>query len=431
MAPAPPSRLLDALAVRHTGAGRRLDLADVRWLDPLHLVGVAAHAQLAQRQGSRLIVHGLPADQATYAARMHLGRMIERFGGEHDLPDVTERDLHDSLLELQPLRSPADVRRLTELVYRRVAPHDEAAARALHVALAEVGDNVCQHARSIGFVAAQTIGERGLLRFAVADTGVGLRATLASIGAADDAGAVRLALSGERRRRTPGRGYGLPSTVRIITALRGELLLASGDAAAAVRTGGTAGHRLAAPFHGTIFEGSVPAGAPVPDAGQPAGRRSCPVPASARNTLVGGSAPLYQSRREVNNEVHRAVVRPNVAGDDAASDGGRPRGRGLVSVRTVRLPRLVAGRDYADELVQALGLAPGAEVVIDAGELLSGTPSFAAALVERLLVAGQASSVRVVGGPAEFTHYLQTAAGDLGVRSRLTVHDAAGAGTVS
>ena len=102
-----------------------------------------------------------------------------------------------------------------------------------------------------------------------------------------------------------------------------------------------------------------------------------------------------------------------------------------MSVRTVRLPRLVAGRDYADDLVQALGVEPGSEVVIDASELLSGTPSFAAALVERLLVAGQVGSVQVIGGPAEFAQYLQTAAGDLGVRSKLAVRKAAVAGTGS
>ena len=208
MVPARPPRRLDFLAVRETEEGRRLDLADLRWLDPVHLVGVATHALLAQQAGSRLVLTGLPENQANYAARMRLGRVIELFGGEHDLPEVHERDLHDTLLEIQPLRNPQDVERLTELVYQRVAQHNEAAARALHVAIAEVGSNVCQHARSIGFMAAQTIAEHGVLRFAVADAGVGLRATLAPIGAGDDrrggaAGAVRRAapaLAGTRLR---------------------------------------------------------------------------------------------------------------------------------------------------------------------------------------------------------------------------------------
>lgn len=282
--PARPSRRLDFLTVRETDRGRRLDLADLRWLDPLHLVGVASHALLAQRAGSRLLLTGLPESQANYAARMHLGRIVELFGGEHDLPTVNERNLHDRLLEIQPLRNPADVERLSKLVYRRVAEHNEAAARALHLAIGEVGSNVCQHARSIGFMAAQTIAEHGVLRFAVADAGVGLRATLASIGAGDDRQAVQLALSGERRLRTPGRGYGLPATVRIITELDGELLLASGLASARVTPAGSRERQLDVAFSGTIFEGSVPARMP---AGSPGRRR----PATVHRSAAGSRRP--------------------------------------------------------------------------------------------------------------------------------------------
>jgi len=283
MVSARPPRRLDFLAVRETERGRQLDLTALRWLDPLHLVGVATHALLAQRAGSRLLLTGLPENQAYYAARMHLGRIIELFGGEHDLPEVNERNLHGSLLEIHPLRSPRDVERLSELVYLRVAEHNEAAARALHLAIGEVGSNVCQHARSIGFMAAQTLAERGVLRFAVADAGVGLRATLAPLGAADDQQAVQLALSGERRRREPGRGYGLPSTVRIITELQGELLLASGLAASRVSPAGSMERQLDVAFTGTIFEGSVPARAPAPS-----GRRR---PAALHRPPAGSAHP--------------------------------------------------------------------------------------------------------------------------------------------
>ena len=105
MVPPRTARRLDFLRARETPDGRELNLVDVRWLDPLHLVGIAAEAQLAQQAGSRLRLVGVRADQANYAARMHLGRIIELFGGEHELPDVVERDQHDSLLELRPLRT--------------------------------------------------------------------------------------------------------------------------------------------------------------------------------------------------------------------------------------------------------------------------------------------------------------------------------------
>jgi hypothetical protein len=96
-----------------------------------------------------------------------------------------------------------------------------------------------------------------------------------------------------------------------------------------------------------------------------------------------------------------------------------------MSARTLQLPRLVAGRDYADDLVDSLGLEPGAEVVVDAGELLSGTPSFAAELVERVLVAGSAGSLMLLDAPADFTGYIESAAGDLGVSGKLVVRRAA------
>ncbi|HEU5269624.1 MAG TPA: hypothetical protein VFU36_06835 [Jatrophihabitans sp.] len=96
-----------------------------------------------------------------------------------------------------------------------------------------------------------------------------------------------------------------------------------------------------------------------------------------------------------------------------------------MSARTLQLPRLVAGRDFADDLVDALRLAPGAEVVVDAGELLSGTPSFAAELVERVLVAGQAGSMLLLDAPADFTDYICAAAHDLGVDGKLVVRRAA------
>jgi anti-anti-sigma regulatory factor len=257
--PVRSARRLDALEVTEQDGHRVIDLAEVSFLDPVHLVGVAAAAQLAHRQGSRLRLTGLTEEQAYYAARMHLGRLIEQFGGEHTLPSVRERDLHDSLLEVQPLATERDVRDLTALVYRRVYGHDPEVAHALYVALAEVGSNVCDHAQSIGFMAAQTIAEHGVLRFAVADAGVGLLGTLTGRGATDDRTALNMALSGTSRSDLPGHGTGLPRTVDIVSALGGEILLASGSAATRATGRGRQHHQLADRFTGTIFEGAVPA----------------------------------------------------------------------------------------------------------------------------------------------------------------------------
>jgi hypothetical protein len=261
--PARSARRVESLAVADppgSDAPRELNLTGLSWLDPLHLVGVAASAHLAARQGSRLRLTGLGAEQAGYAARMHLGQLLDRFGAEHELPVVRERDLRGRLLELCELRTREDVRVLTELVFDRVAAEDAEVAHALHLALAEVGGNVCDHSQTIGFMAAQTIPELGVLRFAVADSGVGLFSTLARRGATDDRSALGMALSGTSRSTEPGHGTGLPTTVAIVSSLGGQILLASGTAATTATARGRLHRQLDAGFAGTIFEGSVPAG---------------------------------------------------------------------------------------------------------------------------------------------------------------------------
>lgn len=258
--PARSGSRLESLAVQRLGPDiELLDVSDVSWLDPLHLVGIAAAAHRAALHDRRLRLTGLGENQAGYAARMRLGQVIDRFGGQHRLPVVRELDRRDSLLEVTELSTPSGVRNLAGLVFDRVSDEDATLAEALWHGLAEIGGNVCEHAQSIGFMAAQTIHEHGVLRFAVADCGVGLLATLAAQGAVDDRAALNMALSGTSRFGQPGHGTGLPSTIEVVSGLDGEVLLASGTAATSATARGRRHLRLRAAFSGTIFEGSVPA----------------------------------------------------------------------------------------------------------------------------------------------------------------------------
>jgi hypothetical protein len=240
-----------------------LDLSGVSWLDPLHLVGAAAIAELAAARGSRLRLRGLRGNPAGYASRMHLGAIVEHFGGSHDLPEsARELDRSDSLLEVTELATGSDVRQLSGLVYDRIAGHDAEIAHALHTALAEIGANVCEHSGTVGFMAAQTLPSQAVLRFAVADAGVGLLGTLVSQGAEDDRMAILMALSGTSHKQGPGRGTGLPTAVSVVSRLGGEVLLASGSALATANARGRRHAQLANGFVGTIFEGWVPVGEP-------------------------------------------------------------------------------------------------------------------------------------------------------------------------
>jgi hypothetical protein len=83
------------------------------------------------------------------------------------------------------------------------------------------------------------------------------------------------------------------------------------------------------------------------------------------------------------------------------------------------LPMFVAGRDFAAEMADRLGDMTERQVLVDATGLSSGTSSFAAELVARVLVDGKASELIVVGAPEEFARYLSEAAAAEKVSSAL------------
>ncbi len=94
---------------------------------------------------------------------------------------------------------------------------------------------------------------------------------------------------------------------------------------------------------------------------------------------------------------------------------------------TLTLPALVAGRDLADTLVDKLASDESAPVLVDARRLKSGTSSFAAQLVRRILLDRHAEQLILVGAPASFVGYVRDAAVKLYVSGRLDTRDVAAA----
>jgi uncharacterized Fe-S center protein len=82
----------------------------------------------------------------------------------------------------------------------------------------------------------------------------------------------------------------------------------------------------------------------------------------------------------------------------------------MASDADLYLPMYVAGRDFADDVVDQLGSLTGRSIVVDATGLASGTSSFAAQLVSRVLVDGKADELIVVGAPDQFNEYAREAA---------------------
>ena len=88
---------------------------------------------------------------------------------------------------------------------------------------------------------------------------------------------------------------------------------------------------------------------------------------------------------------------------------------------TVNLPGLVAGRDMADDIVDKLGRLAGETVILEARNLVRGTPAFASRMVERILRDGGAAELAVVGAPDQFEDYLRQAAEEIKMAGRLTL----------
>ena len=248
---------LAGLACRHTRGQHVLDLTARSWVDPAHLVAAAtlAHAHAAADLPLR-VLSPREADPHHYAGRMHLGRVLDDLGVEHDVPTgVLEHDRHADLLEVRPVTSEDDARALAALVATKVRPDSAPASDALYSCVAEMALNVADHAGAVGYVAAQTLPQVGAVKFAVADAGRGLSATLSVRGASSDDDAVSMALSGRSRLDAPGRGTGLPTTLRELTALEGSLFLLSGGAAVTGSGSGRVRQPVVVPFPGTLVQG--------------------------------------------------------------------------------------------------------------------------------------------------------------------------------
>jgi hypothetical protein len=255
-----PDSLLAALRPMQLDGVLRVDLADLTWMPPSAMVATAAQAHRAHLDGAPFELRGpVHTEPAHYAARMRLGQVLSSLSATHDLPTTREHDRQEDLIEVVRIDSSATVERLARMVYRKVLPQGAELATALHRSVGEIGENVMDHSGTIGYLAAQTLPRRRELLIAIADAGVGMRATLAHRGAQTDEDAIGLATQ-ERVSRydEPDRGRGLPSALHLIGREAGSLYIASGTAA--IRHFPTTRRYLHGDgaYEGTIVEARIP-----------------------------------------------------------------------------------------------------------------------------------------------------------------------------
>jgi anti-anti-sigma regulatory factor len=239
-----------------------IDLEQVRFVDPYGMVGLLALARFL-RQQAREPVLMLPRSEEVmkYLDRMNFSRHAERLCAI-DLttlwPDGEyTRSLHsDVLLEITPIARSEDIHYIVDRVRERAQTilsqnlhYAEAAIDSFVVALSEVCQNIPEHSEDVGYVAIQKYfyGRRlgkNLVKIAVMDLGVGIRASLAPKYAAQsadwsDLSALGLALfEGASRYDDPGRGQGLSAVRRFVERWGGKLMIRSGSAQVALNPPG-------------------------------------------------------------------------------------------------------------------------------------------------------------------------------------------------
>lgn len=225
------------------------DLSEVRFVKASLLVAVAAiaSAHRAQVGSPPRFVPPTESDARDDASRMSLGEVLSDLGvGSTGLPSVRYHRREQPLCELTRFESNDDAARLVNLVQDRC--QDESMPFEIEDALThaawELADNCLAHSQSgFGFFAAQVLPKpRRALHFAVADDGIGIRASL--LGTEHESDVDELAILAAAQRRVtsvPGkeRGVGLPNLLSLTTGVGGEVTIRSGNAAIMFRGGAT------------------------------------------------------------------------------------------------------------------------------------------------------------------------------------------------
>ena len=285
--PAPPrldeagvEELLDRIA-RLGDIPDALDCSGVRFADPngvLALLAVGLSSRYRQGRAWGLVLPHEPAVLSWLESCGARRLMEEFFVVDQPLADETAgrrgpaRD--PVLLEVALVREGADVHRAVGRIKARAdlllvsrLGYSGLAADRFTVALAEVCQNVVDHSGGPGLALAQCYLRSGRgpeIRIAVADVGIGVRASLAPRyadrlpGAWDDRAAVRLAFRrGVTGSGDPDRGLGLAAVADLVRAWGGTMRLRSGTAACKVGAHPEERSRLAA-FPGTQVDIRLP-----------------------------------------------------------------------------------------------------------------------------------------------------------------------------
>lgn len=248
-------------AVTNTGSVECLiDLDAATFVEPAGLVAIAAAAERARLEGRPVLLRE-PRNSScrNYLSRMRVGDVLTELGVPHHLPPVRTHALGDRLQELRRFTDEAHLEEVANAIvslFQRAGLH---VVQPLYQALFELGLNAVQHSgRGGGFVALQAFPRLKDVAFAVADSGRGLRASLAEVmSVPSDAAAIKLAAQKHITATSePGRGRGITGVIRLTDRYQGAVVMLSGTARGVFDHGhwDPQVSHLSAPFLGTLAQ---------------------------------------------------------------------------------------------------------------------------------------------------------------------------------
>lgn len=230
-----------------------IDLTHAGFVEPAGVVAIAAMVDRARRAGCEVVVTA-PTNQEVrrYLARVQLGAHLDRLEIDHQLGTVTSHDV-DGLCELRWFGSETELDEVAETIIEQYRHAGLDVVEPLYLALYELAVNAVNHSgQGGGYVALQAFPKTEDVAFAVADSGVGLRAR---IGGATDAQAIALAARKYQTSETgPGRGCGITGVIELTNKHRGSVTFYTGGAKGTFSDGQWTPRvsSLNAPFMGTL-----------------------------------------------------------------------------------------------------------------------------------------------------------------------------------
>lgn len=207
---------------------------DLGFIKPFNLVTLALRARQLE-----LAELELPPATTSYAARMHLWDVI----GLPPPVNVPERPPHGRFLPAETIASSDEVRRQAENLQRIAEDQgvEEDSISSLYVALIEILSNCQVHsdlpAGMVGVAAAQAWPTGHLAQIAIADLGIGVRASLAQNAAIaprltdDNACRIAAEYSVTSKPHRGHKGYGLTLARQMMEYNGGRFFLVSRDEA--------------------------------------------------------------------------------------------------------------------------------------------------------------------------------------------------------